>query len=58
MKTIFLQGKLEERIPMSKPEGFKDKDKKVWVCLLQRSLYGLNSHLNSGTRGLIISFLS
>jgi len=40
VKTAFLHGDLEETIYMKQPEGFvEDKSK---VCLLKKSLYGLN----------------
>ena len=42
VKTAFLNGKLEETIYMSQPDGFKvESNKEELVCLLQRSLYGL-----------------
>ena len=41
MKTLFLQGDMEEEIYMKKLEGFIVKGKKVLVCKLNKSLYGL-----------------
>lgn len=41
IKTAFLNGELEEKIFMKQPEGFVVKNKESWVCLLQKSLYGL-----------------
>jgi hypothetical protein len=41
IKTVFLNGKIDEELYMMQPEGFvnpKDADK---VCKLQRSIYGL-----------------
>ena len=37
----FLNGKLEEEIYVSQPEGFVEKGKENLVCKLNRSLYGL-----------------
>lgn len=42
VKTAFLYGELEETIYMTQPEGFKRQHDKDQVCLLKRSLYGLN----------------
>ena len=39
--TAFLNGKLEEDIYMSQPEGFVVEGKEEQVCHLHRSLYGL-----------------
>ena len=42
VKTVFLNGRLEETIYMTQPEGFKVEPKgEELVCLLKRSLYGL-----------------
>ena len=42
VKTTFLNGRLEETIYMTQPEGFKVEPKgEELVCLLKRSLYGL-----------------
>lgn len=49
VKTAFLHGELEERIYMKKPEGFEVKEKENWVCLLQKSLYGLKQSPSSKT---------
>ena len=40
--TAFLNGKLDENIFISQPEGFEVEGKEDMVCLLHRSLYGLN----------------
>ena len=39
--TAFLNGKLDEDIFMSQPEGFEVEGKEDMVCHLHRSLYGL-----------------
>ncbi|KAI3455171.1 hypothetical protein Pfo_011834, partial [Paulownia fortunei] len=41
VKTAFLHGDLEEEIYMTQPEGFKVAEKEIWVCKLNKSLYGL-----------------
>ncbi|KAH9752684.1 hypothetical protein KPL71_014795 [Citrus sinensis] len=41
VKTAFLHGDLQEEIVMSQPEGFVNTQHPDWVCLLQKSLYGL-----------------
>jgi hypothetical protein len=41
VKTMFLQGDLEEEIYMKQPKGFTVKGNKVLVCALRNSLYGL-----------------
>ncbi|KAH9728537.1 hypothetical protein KPL70_009073 [Citrus sinensis] len=41
VKTTFLHGDLQEEIVMSQPEGFVNAQHPDWVCLLQKSLYGL-----------------
>lgn len=41
MKTAFLHGELDEEIYMTQPEGYVEKGKGDWVCLLRKSLYGL-----------------
>lgn len=40
-ETAFLHGDLDEQIYMQQPEGFKEPNKEEYVCLLQKSLYGL-----------------
>ena len=41
VKTVFLNGSLEENIYMKQPEGFIAKGKEHLVCKLNRSIYGL-----------------
>ncbi|KAK8585371.1 hypothetical protein V6N13_076245 [Hibiscus sabdariffa] len=41
VKTAFLNGKLEEDVYMTQPEGFVTSENVGKVCKLQRSIYGL-----------------
>ncbi|KAK8676479.1 hypothetical protein V6N13_142053 [Hibiscus sabdariffa] len=41
IKTAFLNGKLEEDVYMTEPEGFVTPENAEKVCKLQRSIYGL-----------------
>ena len=41
VKTVFLNGDIEEEIYMEQPEGFSAPDKERKVCKLVKSLYGL-----------------
>ncbi|KAK8676079.1 hypothetical protein V6N13_034133 [Hibiscus sabdariffa] len=41
IKTAFLNGKLEEDVYMTQPEGFVTLENAGKVCKLQRSIYGL-----------------
>ena len=41
VKTIFLNGSLEEKVYMDQPEGFSIKGKEHMVCKLNKSIYGL-----------------
>ena len=41
VKTAFLHGNLQKEIFMSQPEEYKAPDRKDYVCLLKKSLYGL-----------------
>ncbi|KAK8675759.1 hypothetical protein V6N13_033822 [Hibiscus sabdariffa] len=41
VKTAFLNGKLEEDVYMTQPEGFVSPENAGKVCKLQRSIYGL-----------------
>ncbi|GJU76683.1 ribonuclease H-like domain-containing protein [Tanacetum coccineum] len=42
VKNDFLHGDLAETVYMHQPLGFRDPEHPDYVCLLQRSLYGLN----------------
>jgi hypothetical protein len=50
VNTIVLNGDIEEEVYMNQPEGFVIHDKKTHVCMLKKSLYGLNQHLVLGKR--------
>jgi len=41
VKTVFLNGDLEEEIYMTQPEGCKVPGQENKVCRLRKSLYGL-----------------
>ena len=41
VKTVFLNGNLEEEIYMLQPENFIAKNQEYMVCKLKRSIYGL-----------------
>ena len=41
VKTVFLNGSIEEELYMVQPEGFVDPENAGKVCKLQRSIYGL-----------------
>ena len=41
VKTVFLNGNLEEELYMMQPKGFIAKNQKHMVCKLKRSIYGL-----------------
>ena len=41
VKTVFLNGNLEEEIYMLQPESFIAKNQEHMVCKLKRSIYGL-----------------
>ena len=41
VKSVFLNGLLEEEIYMEQPEGFIDPDHPYKVCLLKKAIYGL-----------------
>jgi hypothetical protein len=42
VKTTFLHGDLDEEIYMQQPHGYEVKGKENLVCMLKKSLYGLN----------------
>ena len=41
MKTVFLNGDLEEEVYMKQPEGFYSREGEHLVCKLKKSIYGL-----------------
>ena len=41
VKTLFLNGKVEEEVYNKKPEGFLIHGKESHVCNLKKSMYGL-----------------
>ena len=41
VKTVFLNGHLEEDIYMMQPDGFVAKNQEQKICKLQKSIYGL-----------------
>lgn len=40
-KTAYLHGDLKETVYMRQPPSFEDPERPNWVCLLERSIYGL-----------------
>ena len=42
VKSIFLNGILEEEVYIEQPEGFVDKNNKEKVCKLHKAIHGLN----------------
>ena len=41
VKSVFLNGLLDEEIYMEQPEGFVNQDHPDKVCLLHKAIYGL-----------------
>ena len=41
VKSIFLNGELEEEVYIEKPQGFEQSDHGDVVCRLNKTLYGL-----------------
>ena len=41
VKTIFLNGVVEEEVHVEQPLDFETHDRKTHVCKLKKSLYGL-----------------
>jgi len=41
VKSVFLNGMLDEEIYMEQPQGFIATGKETWVCHLQKAIYGL-----------------
>ena len=58
VKIVFLHGDLEEEIYMEQPEGFTIKGKEHLVCQLKKAYMVSSKHRDSGTRSLILSWLS
>ena len=42
IKTAFLNGVIEAEVYIEQPEGFETHEQKTHVCMLKKSLYGLN----------------
>ncbi|KAK8652356.1 hypothetical protein V6N13_061376 [Hibiscus sabdariffa] len=51
VKTTFLNGKLEEDVYMTQPEGLVTPGNTTKVCKLQRSIYGLKQASRSWNLG-------
>ncbi|KAL0449556.1 UNVERIFIED_CONTAM: hypothetical protein Slati_1512000 [Sesamum latifolium] len=49
VKTVFVNGYVEEEIFMDQPEGFTVVGEEQKVCRLQRSIYGLKQAFRSWT---------
>ena len=47
VKTMFLNGNLDEEIYMSQPKGFIEKDQEQKVCRSLKSIYGLKQASSS-----------
>ncbi|GJZ94318.1 ribonuclease H-like domain-containing protein [Tanacetum coccineum] len=47
VKNDFLHGDLSETVYMHQPSGFRDTTHPDYVCLLQRSLYGLKQEIHT-----------
>jgi hypothetical protein len=41
VKTVFLNGSIEEEVYIVKPQGFEVHQRKTHVCILKKILYGL-----------------
>ena len=53
VKTVFLNGDLDEDIYMVHSEGFEQQGKENHICKLKKSLYGLKHLLGGGIKRLI-----
>ena len=56
VKMAFTQAGLDEELYMAQPEGFEIGDKKDYVCLLKKSLYGLKQSARNWSLLLKIFF--
>jgi hypothetical protein len=43
MKTIFLNGKIEDEVYIEQPDGFVIHEKESHVCRLNKTMYGLKN---------------
>ena len=41
VKTVFLNGEIEEEVYIEQPEGFETHERRSHVCRLKKALYGL-----------------
>jgi len=58
VKTVFLNGNLEENVYMDQPVGFIEEGKEYIVCKLKKSIYGLKHALDNGIlSSMILMFL-
>ena len=55
VKTVFLNGDLDEEIYMDQLEGFVESGQESKACKLTKSLYGLKQVLNNGMKNLILA---
>lgn len=53
VKIAFLNGKIKEQIMMTQPKSFTETRKKDYVCLLNKSLYGLKQFKGNGIEDLM-----
>ena len=53
VKTVFLNGDLNEEIYMDQPECSVEADQESKVCKLTKSLYGLKQAPSNGMKSLI-----
>jgi hypothetical protein len=58
VKTIFVNGELEEEIYMTQPDGFVVKGQEDKVCKLLKSLYGLKQALKQWHEKFDIKLIS